>query len=180
MQLKVVELWQVPAEELLAAGEVGIIPWVPLSHFEGPPRDILQRCRDRIDREAGHEERRNLLAVSQVLTMLRFPDPQLLALFGGRQVMIDSPLIRELVEETTQQARQEDIVRFLQGRFGTVPDALAVRIKSVRKKKELDALISIAAQCLDLVAFQAQLPVERRRPASSRKTPRRGKRDSDQ
>src|SRR6185437_4346052 len=96
---KVVELWQVPAEELLAAGDVGIIPWVPLTRFEGPPRDILQRCRDRIDREARHEERRGLLAVSQVLTGLRFPDPQLLALFGGRQIMIESPLIRELETE---------------------------------------------------------------------------------
>jgi hypothetical protein len=96
---KVVELWQVSAEELLAAGDVGLLPWVPLTRFEGPPRDLLQRCRERIDRQARHDERANLLAVSQVLTKLRFPDPQLLALFGGRQIMIDSPLIRELVAE---------------------------------------------------------------------------------
>jgi hypothetical protein len=177
---KVVELWQVPAEELLAAGDVGILPWAPLTHFEGPPRDILQRCRDRIDREAGHDERRNLLAVSQVLTKLRFPDPQLLALFGGRQIMIDSPLIRELVAENTQQTKHEDLVRFLEGRFGAVPDALAARIKSVRKKNDLDALVFFAGQCPDLAAFEARLPVERLRPASSRKTPRRGKPSTEQ
>ncbi len=177
---KVVELWQVPAEELLTAADVGIIPWVPLTRFEGSPRDILQRCRDRIDREARHEERRNLLAVSQVLTKLRFPDPQLLALFGGRQIMIDSPLIRELMAENTQQIRREDIVQFLKGRFGTVPDALAARVKSVRKKKELDALILFAAQCPDLAAFEARLPVERPRQASSRKSPRRRKSSTDQ
>jgi hypothetical protein len=58
--------------------------------------------------------------------------------------MIDSPLIRELMAENTRQARQEDIQLVLQGRFGTVPDALIARIKSVRKKPELDALISFA------------------------------------
>lgn len=177
---KVVELWQVPAEELLAAADVGILPWVPLTRFEGPPRDILQRCRDRIDRETAHEERRSLLAVSQVLTRLRFPDPQLLGLFGGRQTMIDSPLIRELVAETTQQALHEAILRFLEGRFGVVSDALAARIKSVRRKKELDALILFAAQSRDLGTFEARLPVERPRPASSRKTPRRRKNNANQ
>jgi len=177
---KVVELWRVPAEELLAAGDVGIIPWVPLTHFEGPPREILQRCRERIDRQARHEERGSLLAVSQVLTSLRFSDPQLLTLFGGRLNMIDSPLIRDLVAETTQQTLHEAIVRFLEGRFGTVADALAARVKSVRKKKELDALISFAAQCRDLAAFEARLPIERPRPASSRKTPRRRKPSTDQ
>jgi hypothetical protein len=176
---KVVELWQVPAEELLAAGDVGIIPWVPLMRFEGPPRDLLQRCRDRIDREARHDERRNLLAVSQVLTKLRFLDPQLLALFGGRQIMIDSPLIREIVAENTQQTIHEAIRVFLEGRFGTVPDALTARIKSVRKKKELDALIRFAGTCPNLQAFQDRLPPEPTPKASTRKTPRGGKRAAD-
>ncbi|HTU90171.1 MAG TPA: hypothetical protein VMF69_08870 [Gemmataceae bacterium] len=177
---KVVELWQVPAEELLAAGDVGIIPWVPLTRFEGSPRDILQRCRDRIDREAPHQERPSLLAVTQVLTKLRFPDPQLLTLFGGRQIMIDSPLIRELVAENTQETLQQAIVRFLEGRFGTVSDALAARIKAVRKKKDLDSLVSFAGQCPDLAAFEARLPIERPRPASSRTPARRRKPSAEQ
>lgn len=177
---KVVELWQVPAEELLAAGDVGMIPWVPLTRFDGPPRDILQRCRDRIDREASQQEHRNLIAVTQVLTKLRFPDPQLLTLFGGKQVMIDSPLIREIVTENTQETLQRAIVRFLEARFGALSDALAARIKSVRKNNDLDTLVSVAGQCPDLAAFEARLPVERPRAASSRKTPRRRKPSTEQ
>ena len=42
---KVVELWTVPAEELLAAGDVGMIPWVPLAHWDGPPEPIFHQCR---------------------------------------------------------------------------------------------------------------------------------------
>src|SRR5213594_3507776 len=33
---RVVELWGLPAEQLLAANDVGLIPWVPLAHFTGP------------------------------------------------------------------------------------------------------------------------------------------------
>ena len=129
---------------------------------------ILQRCRDRIDREATQQEHRNLLAVTQVLTKLRFPDPHLLTLFGGRQTMIDSPLIHELMAEKTQQ----DILLFLQGRFGEVSEGLSARLKSVSKMKTLEELIKVAAQCSDLKSFETSLPVERQRPASTRKTAR--------
>ena len=94
--------------------------------------------------------------------------------------MIDSPLIRELMAENTQDTLQQAIVRFLEARFGAVSDALAARIKSVRKKKDLDTLVSFAGQCPDLAMFEGRLPVERPRPASSRKTPRRRKPATDQ
>jgi hypothetical protein len=46
---KAVKLWTLPAEELLAAGDVGLIPWVPLTRFEGRPEPIFRECRARID-----------------------------------------------------------------------------------------------------------------------------------
>jgi len=89
--------------------------------------------------------------------------------------MIDSPLIRNLLAENVRQTRREDILILLGSRFGTVPDTLAARIKSVRKKEELRELVKLAVRCPDLAAFEAHLPVERPRSASSRKTPRRRK-----
>ena len=41
---KAVKLWEVPAAELLAAGDVGLIPWVLLSQFDGPPEPIVRQC----------------------------------------------------------------------------------------------------------------------------------------
>lgn len=35
---RIVKLWEVPADELLATGDVGVVPWVPLARFEGPVR----------------------------------------------------------------------------------------------------------------------------------------------
>jgi hypothetical protein len=73
---RVVELWKLSAEELLAAGDVGLIPWVPLTHYTGPPEVLLQQCRERIDQQAQPQERINLLAVTQVMaSVLYFTRP---------------------------------------------------------------------------------------------------------
>ena len=40
LKWRVVELWTIPAEELLQAGDVGLIPWVPLTDFPDPPETI--------------------------------------------------------------------------------------------------------------------------------------------
>src|SRR5207245_1654286 len=108
---RVVELWTLPAEQLLAANDVGLIPWVPLTAFAEPPEEILRRCRERIEQQAPAKERANLLAVSQVLARLRYSDPRLLSLFGGIGTMleIESPLIQELMASRMH----KDIGRFL-------------------------------------------------------------------
>src|SRR5262249_20301546 len=99
---RVVELWNVPAADLLAANDVRLIPWLPLTRFEGEPRKLLEQCRDRIDEQADYHERANLLAVTQVFSRLRFPSPQLLDILGGAKIMAESPLIQELMAENTQ------------------------------------------------------------------------------
>jgi hypothetical protein len=45
LKIHVIHLWQVPAEELLATKDVGLIPWVPLAQFDGPAERLLERCR---------------------------------------------------------------------------------------------------------------------------------------
>jgi hypothetical protein len=149
----VVELWALAAEDLLAAGDVGVVPWVPLTRFNGPPEELLERCRERIEAQARGDERANLLAVSQVLARLKFPQPELLALLGGQRAMIESPLITELLVKT----RQDDIVEVLAGRFGKVPHEIVTRLRSVVKERELKALIRFAVRCPDLKEFRERL-----------------------
>lgn len=148
-----VELWNVPAEQLLAADDVGLIPWVPLTHFEAPPEVMLQECRQRIDQQAAVAEHANLLAVTQVLARLRYPDPQLLSLFGGRKIMIESPLIQELLAERMRQAIQ----KVLTGRFQSVPSELMTLLQAIQEETKLDELVVWAARCPDLESFRARL-----------------------
>jgi hypothetical protein len=68
---KVVELWTLPAQDLLDAHDVGLVPWAPLAHFDGPPEELIRRCREHIDQEAPPAEHENLLVVTQILTGLR-------------------------------------------------------------------------------------------------------------
>ena len=146
---RVVELWTLPAEELLAANDVGLIPWVPLTQFDGPPKPILQQCRERIDKQAPAEERANLLAVTQVLTRLRYNDRGLLSIFGGRRAMIESPLIQELMAERSH----KHILRFLTDRFGPVPQDIRDSLQMIQDEARLDDLVVWADRCPDLEAF---------------------------
>jgi hypothetical protein len=155
---KFVGLWTLPAEELLAAADPGLVPWVPLMQFSGPPEPLFQQCRAIIDQKARPEEQANLLAVTQVLARLRYNDQGLLALLGGRRPMLESPLIQELWAERTQQL----LMRIIEARFGPLPPEVVTAVQAITANDRLEELAIQAARCPDLAAFREQLTIESR------------------
>jgi len=165
---KAIKLWEIPAEELLAMDDVGLLPWVPLAKVEGSPEQIVRRCRARIDQAApqiGHPEYENLLVVTQFLLPSRYNDNKALlerlrALLGGREVMIQSPLYQEIVAESelkgATEAKREALLDFLVGRFGPAAEALEVELKAVEFERLRD-LIKFAAKCRNLASFRKRL-----------------------
>jgi hypothetical protein len=162
---------------LLQAGDVGLIPWVPLTDHPDPPETVMQRCREEIERHAPAGEIANLLAVTQVLAYLRYNDVGLLTILGGRRIMLESPLIddlvmekygdviaektreaREAAQEAAQQAARESIVAVLEARFGDLPPDLLKQIAAVVDQKDLKQLIRATGTCPDLDAFRERLP----------------------
>lgn len=152
LQWRVVKLWEVPSDELLKAGDVGLVPWVPLTDFSETPSQVIEECRRRIDAEATDNEHQNLLAVTQVLMRLRYNARNLFRIMGGEQSMIESPLIDELIAKT----RTDDILDSLESRFGSRPDDLADELRSLREP-ELKALNRFAAVCPDLESFREKV-----------------------
>ncbi len=150
---KVVELWTLSAEELLAANDVGLIPWIPLTQFSGPPEQMLEMCRQRIETQAPASERENLLAVTHVLAGLRYNDPGLRNLLWRTNAMIESPVIQELMAEQAQ----TDIRDVLMARFGSVPSETDTALRAVPELERLRALNRWAATCPDLDAFHTRL-----------------------
>jgi hypothetical protein len=150
---KPVELWTLPAVEYLEKAGPAVTPWITLMKFDGPAEVLLQRCADKIEREALPQERADLLAVSEVLTRLRFPDPELLRLFGGEKAMIESPLLQEFVAKRLHDA----IEGFLKGRFGSVPRDVARLLRDVVDERKLNRLSVIAGKCADMDAFREAL-----------------------
>ena len=150
---KVVELWTIPAAELLAANDLGLIPWVPLAKIDGPPGPIFQECRRRIDREAQSGQRENLLAVTQFLAKLNYNEPKLFQILGGRKAMIESPMVKELMAENTR----ETILNVLVGRFGHGAQTIQPALDQIKDDRKLKALARQSGVCPDLEAFRELL-----------------------
>lgn len=132
--------------------------WVPLAQTQLPPQELLRQCRERIEQQAKPEERDNLLAVTQVMTSVRYNDAGLLSLFGGRKMIIETPLMQEILHEQIRDELQGAIVEFLRGKFEEVPEELTVKVRAIQDVQQLRQLISVAARCSDLDAFRAQFP----------------------
>jgi hypothetical protein len=91
--------------------------------------------------------------VTQVLTQLRYNEPGLLSIFGGSQIVIESPLIQELMAKRMHKA----ILRILSGRFGSIPLDIQTILQGVQDDARLDDLVEWAARCPDLEAFRQHL-----------------------
>jgi hypothetical protein len=154
-----VEVWTLLAEKYLAEGDAGVTPWVTLMQFDGPPEVLLERCAQKIQREAHPRDRADLLAVAQVLTELRFPHPDLLRLLGGKDTMIESPLLQKMMAQRVH----ELILDALKDRFGTVPRDVTKQLAEVLDDKKLRHLNRVANKCPDLEAFREALLSRSRR-----------------
>lgn len=150
---RTVELWTLPAERFLTDADVGVMPWVPLMQFNGLAETLLERCADRIDREAQPTQRTDLLVISQVMAELRYPDLDVMTLFGGRKMMIESPLLQKMRAETIH----ELIVDALKDRFGAVPREVMKHLREIIDEKKLRRLNRIANKCANLDAFREAL-----------------------
>jgi hypothetical protein len=76
----------------------------------------------------------------------------------GRAVIIETPLIQEILAEVRREDLHTDILAILQAKFGEVPPELAARVRAVQEVQQLRQLNFHAAVCTDLDAFRAHLP----------------------
>ena len=78
----VIELWTLNAEALLALNEVGVVPWIPLTHFASEPEPLLRQCRERIDLHPNRAERAALVVITHLFVSMAFREPALRDIFG--------------------------------------------------------------------------------------------------
>jgi hypothetical protein len=154
---RVVELWTLSAEELLSANEVGLIPWVPLAQSGRPAEVVLQECRDRIDRLVPPAEQGNFLAVTQMLARLRYNRETIEAIFRRSGVMIESPWLKEIMDERETEIGRRYVVDALTSRFSSVPEEVRTGLLKIIDPDRLLELHAWAARCPDLNAFRARL-----------------------
>jgi hypothetical protein len=153
----VVRLWELDAETLLAAGDAGLIPWVPLTRTSLEPDVLMTRCRDRIAGVSDKNDREGLSAVTQILAALAFPNRRFLDLFGGPHVMIESPLLDELKALMRVYALHDATIAALEVRFGTVPADRVAPLREITDYARVRELHKLAVMCPDLDTFVAAL-----------------------
>jgi hypothetical protein len=157
----VVRLWELEAETLLGAGDAGLVPWVPLTRTTQTPEELMARCRDRLVQLPNQTDRAGLMAVTQILAGLAFPDKRFLDLFGGAEAMIESPVLDEVKEilrkRVVLETMRDTIRAALEARFKTVPADRVAPLQAVADEARLRELVRLAATCPDLDAFVAGL-----------------------
>src|SRR5262249_17742634 len=148
-------LWRVPAEQLLALGEVGLTPLPPLTRSRQSAETLVQQSRERIERQASLAERPTLLTITAVMGFMALGTVGgWLALLGGKNVVEHSPLYQHWMQEQARATRQTDIVSVLEARFGRVAEELGASIRSVPDLGKLEEGIKLAAKCSSLEQFQ--------------------------
>lgn len=156
----VVRLWDLDAESLLADGDAGLIPWVPLAQSNRPPEELVSRCVDHIGRVPDATERQGLLAVTQIMAGLAFPDRRFPEFLRGSKVMIESPILDEVYEEGKSVGKYDgirlSIQQILEDRFGPHSDQRLEKLSEIEDKKRLRELVSKAVKCPSLEAFVAE------------------------
>ena len=169
---RVVELWTLEADALLRTAEPALMPWVPLANFTGDTEALLRQCRQVIDDRADPAEAANLLAIAQVFASLTVRDSRLIhRVFGEIPMIMDSPIMQELVAVKNAERMHRAITRCLQRRFGTVPDDLRAQITTVSDDDRLDELNFAAGTCADLDAFRRRLASPAGDPAATGTAP---------
>jgi hypothetical protein len=94
-QWPVVRLWELNAADLLATGDPGLVPWVPLAQTSGAPSALLGECKAILDAIPDRSTRESLLVATEIMAGLAYPQIRFLELFGGPEMMIESPVLEE-------------------------------------------------------------------------------------
>jgi hypothetical protein len=68
--------------------------------------------------------------------------------------MIESPLLKQFEKQFRMETTRENILQFLAGRFGPVPEELVAKLRSIKSERKLRALVIQAGRCRDLDTFQ--------------------------
>jgi len=158
---RVVELWNASATAMMATGEPGLGPWATIARWDGPPEVLMRQSREVMDQWIGSPEHRNLLAAAVTLASLKYQDPKLLDILGGRKAVIESPLWQDLFAEQFAEQVAEKMHRslciVLRPRLGEVPADVEAAVKSVRDEEHLDRANVLAARAKNYAAFRRDL-----------------------
>jgi hypothetical protein len=135
---------------------------VPLTRFSEDPSEMMELCRERIDRLAPPDQRDNLLAIAATMRAFRYNERSLFNIFMRRLTVSENPFLAGIERQGELRGKHEFILEMLEDKFGAVPEELQQRVRRVNEADRLRTLRRNAVQSDSLQAF-----VEKMDPATS-------------
>ena len=152
-----INLEDVAGLDLLYRGPVGLLPLAPLMRQEEPPEAVLEKCAERIGREVGAEDERDVLFVAlAALSSLRFPKDFILKIMGVSKLE-NLPLFDGIREEWKARGQLEILFDLVETRFGKVPDELRNRLGVLKGNEEIKQAILKAMSAETIEDYMAKL-----------------------
>jgi predicted transposase YdaD len=168
LRYRVVRVWQLPVEQLLAGG-LGTLPLAPVSDVaQSRAPDVIRRMKERLSQERRQQRVKDLWAVTYVLLGLRYAEPFADLLFQEVLGMEESVTYQAIVRKGRLSGVRQMLLR--QGRklFGPPDEATEATLNAIDDVRKLDEL---GERILDVGSWQELLQPIRRRPRNGR--PRR-------
>ena len=70
-------------------------------------------------------------------------------------MLVEAPIVQELLAERQVETRQRDILTFLAARFGPMPVTLEEKARRIQDSERLEAVVIEAGHCSSLTTFGA-------------------------
>ncbi len=155
---RVLELWKVPAEQLLDMNEVGLLPLLPLTRSRESPELLFRQGWERIGQQGRPDQRVQLLTITSILAGLRYTEAEeWIATLGGKSMLAESPLYQKWMAERDRETKQAAIISFLRARFGEVPETVVVQVNGITDLEKLEETIQHAGGCKSIADFRKRI-----------------------
>jgi len=143
----VVRVWEQYRQDVIDGRLVGLYPVLPLMKGGKPeetPREALEESIAAVQEVEDEAVREDLLAVMAILAGGRY-SPELVGSIIRREMIMESAVfqewVKDIVEEKIAGAKQEDICKFLNAKFGDISRDLQGRVKRIGNVDTLEAIL---------------------------------------
>jgi len=150
---RVIRVWQLSAEALLAGG-LGLLPLAPITDDAADRlEDVVGRMRERLKKETSPTEAATLETSAFLLAGLRYPRERAVELFQGVQGMEESSTYQYVIEKGMEKGKKENLrnnVRRLgTRRFGAPDAAVLAALNGMDDLARLDRMFDRALDAAD-------------------------------
>lgn len=154
LRYKVVRVWEVPPEQWLTGG-LGTVPLAPLGAVrEAELPAVIDRMKERFEREAPRGEAADLWFATQFLMNLRYEGALIQSLLQGATNMEESEFYQNIICKGKAEGLREAVLLVGRSRFGE-PSAEAVTVLTALT--DVEKLEELTARSLQVSSWQELL-----------------------